>query len=205
MNEKISGEDILLAIGDIDATLLAYPKRESYRDKLLKKLSVVAVIVICVSVVFSGYYNLVMKGAHASDPNYFPGAADADGMTNAGNSDMNTDVNDSYAMPDKLMFSYDGRPINLDAGEYKIAKNKVGSMSVYLELISGGAPHVYLLDTANQIKEELTVNTNNIYGIFEISGNKLLLISSPMFDKDIHLSVKECDDHYEIDIKYITS
>ena len=54
MKRLISGEDILLAIGEIDEKLLAYPTKASTRATIFKKLAVACVsVAVCAVLVFA--------------------------------------------------------------------------------------------------------------------------------------------------------
>ena len=72
---KINGNDILLAIGEIDEKLLAYPEKRSTHYRTMRTLSLVASLILCVSVVLTFYIGVVFKGATKGDAsdNYYPG------------------------------------------------------------------------------------------------------------------------------------
>lgn len=72
---KINGNDILLAIGEIDEKLLVYPQKRSTHYRRIRTLSLVASLVLCVSVVLTFYIGVVFRGATKGDANdnYYPG------------------------------------------------------------------------------------------------------------------------------------
>lgn len=70
---KINGNDILLAIGEIDEKLLAYPERRSTHYRRIRTLSLVASLVLCVSIVLTFYIGVVFRGATKDDANNLPG------------------------------------------------------------------------------------------------------------------------------------
>ena len=70
---KINGNDILYAIGNIDESLIAYPRKRATHYRRIRTLSLVASLVLCLSVVLTFYIGVVFKGATKGDDNYFPG------------------------------------------------------------------------------------------------------------------------------------
>lgn len=63
MNNRISGEDIFLAIGDIDEALLEYPAKKHPFQRYIKPLTVAASLVLCLSVVLSYIFGVVLGKA----------------------------------------------------------------------------------------------------------------------------------------------
>ncbi len=64
---KYSGEDIFLAIGEVDADLLAYPKRQSSYGRYAKPLAAAACFVLIVSFVVVYFVKIVFGGAMMED------------------------------------------------------------------------------------------------------------------------------------------
>lgn len=118
MDKKhISGEDILLAVGDINEKLLEYPSRSRYRAKRIGSLSVAAMLVLAVSAVIIFYAEVVFKGAHAGDPSF-----DFDSIVSGGNKG---DAESS----DGSMGADDGAEGDSDARETCITLNPDGSLA----------------------------------------------------------------------------
>ena len=61
MNKKISGEDLLFSIGELPEQLLEYPSSNAIRAIFIKKLTVAASFIVCVSVVITFLFGSLGK------------------------------------------------------------------------------------------------------------------------------------------------
>ena len=153
---KINGNDILLAIGEIDEQLLAYPERRSTHYRTMRTLSLVASLILCVSVVLTFYIGVVFKGATKED-NYYPGF-DAVSPEDSANGGANAPS--SYPT---VLFPYPTSPdVNRipGVGIFDEVKNSV------LAHIEGGTIKI-MLPSATEDK---------VYAVY--TDNKLLLTSN---------------------------
>lgn len=67
MSGKISGEDIFLAIGEIDDDLLMYPEAVISKRRYIKPLALAASFILCFSLVISYFVTVVFRGANSED------------------------------------------------------------------------------------------------------------------------------------------
>lgn len=86
MNNKISGEDIFLAIGEIDEKLLEYPKEKPRAVRFIKPLTLAASLILCLSVVFSYVFNVMLGGAKSEDMSNMEGMGSSSAPGASGNS-----------------------------------------------------------------------------------------------------------------------
>ena len=55
--QKITGEDLLVAIGDLPEKLLEYPSNHRTRALIFKKITIAASLILCISVVITFFLN----------------------------------------------------------------------------------------------------------------------------------------------------
>ena len=121
MKRLISGEDILLAIGEIDEKLLAYPTKASTRATIFKKLAVACVsVAVCAVLAFIA----LRPGLPALDKN--DGESMGDGNSMMGGSDNENSAPGEPSRPD------DGdNESNAYSGTLRIEKD--GSFESYIQ------------------------------------------------------------------------
>lgn len=93
--KKYTGEDIFLAIGEIDESLLAVPSRSRLRGALIGKLTVAASIVLTVAVIFV-FITSGGLGNISSNKDGLGGNSSAEPDSNGPSSSPDFDENDGY-------------------------------------------------------------------------------------------------------------
>jgi hypothetical protein len=67
MKKRITGEDILLAVGEIDESLLSYPRKRRTHYRIIKPLTVAASLIVSVTIAFSAFVGGVLLRANKDD------------------------------------------------------------------------------------------------------------------------------------------
>ncbi|MBR2650559.1 MAG: hypothetical protein IKD45_02765 [Clostridia bacterium] len=188
MNKRITGEDILTAIGGISERLLDVPTRAERQRGFIKGITVAASIVISLSLIFTWYFNLVMRGAHSSDPNFSPDKEEG-GMSSGSADNDFSDV----TLAEYITVSPRGE-LDLPSGS-PISKDTHGFMTVICKIEGDIRP------TASVGGEPLPYTDEGENRIFRLRGNAELHLSSESFEGDVIIIVTEYSDHYEFKLK----
>lgn len=202
-NKKISGEDILLAVGEINERLLEVPSVRSCRAKRIGKLTSVAALLVSFAVIFNFYYNLVLKGANADAPDADSGITSSDGVSGdlssgdknegtpgggdgngteigggaVGDSDGDdgTDVDDeNHAIPEHIIFGADGETVNMEKDDRLIKKHGDGIL-LFIELAGEGdaKPRISVFGSDGEVSDSDALTVEESFGYVSISTSAL--------------------------------
>ena len=198
---KINGNDILYAIGNIDESLIAYPRKRATHSRRIRTLSLVASLVLCLSVVLTFYIGVVFKGATKDDGNYFPGfdalPPENNGASNGGSGDEVIYTFTSAICPLPIEPNIDIEDAGIIGANYTNASipiyTKDGRVTVYIPY-DASASVIAIYDD----NEEVTLTRAELIGDFakyEIEANGIRFIEYAYGEKtfilEIHSSSEE--------------
>ena len=171
MKKTISGEDILLAIGDIDDDLLVYPAHRRTHYRIIKPLTLAASLIICITVAFSVFFSGILMKADKEDSaaggdNFAPG--DDGIMNDRPNHEDAPDSNGGLTVHPAVIIAYPMRDGYQTLHGYVLAEgesvayvriNENGMITLYLPThsvtattVSGGTESITSDEGGNYIK-----------------------------------------------------
>lgn len=212
MDNKISGEEILLAIGEMPEALLDYPSLRSPRALFYKKLTVAASVLIAVSVIFSFLLGPLSKS--------FDMDMGEDGMNksedfssgNAGSSNENSDLIQSNKIPSSIRFDLDAKPINA----YKYDNNCLlikaysGKNSLIILDIDDAETYntkIYVINSDGTLgdeipRAELSADNDSVTYSFKISDGLVIGIRGHRYKGDFNIAFEAYKDCFSYEIIY---
>ena len=205
MNKKISGEELLFAVGEMPEQLLEYPAATVSRSIFIKKTTVAASLIVCISVVISFFFGTLNKK--------FDVAGDHDSSENFSDDKSNMQEGSVVKIPASIRIDCNGSPINpyINANNYLLIgsyTDKSTHIIIEYDREKIYSAQLFMLNQNGEIeseiaKENLSSDDRSFTYKAEIKDGTIIGIRNHQFAPDFNIKFSSYGEYFTYEIIYL--